>query len=270
VIKPFAEPLLGDFPVVFLDTSCFKKGNGNLFSPLFKGETALCLITPEKFKDIKKMFSVRNYPDELSYKSTNTTHLKNQILFSFNCKGEFKEKIKKSQSVIHGSLSKEPYGKILFNLFRANFKGKLVVESSIDKGVFTFYDGLPIDVKFNRLQCTLARMLLRKGIISEEVYLESLELMLQKKIRHGGALIELGVIKPSELIDFIEAQRREKLLFFFSRDSGSYKIIKEQVQPDLIFPKIDIFSLIYDGVKQNSPIKYLEEKYLPVKNSYIA
>lgn len=228
------------------------------------------LITPERFKDIKKMFSVRNYPDELSYKSENTTHLKNQILFSCNCKGEFKERINKNKPVISGSLSKDPYGKILFNLFRGNFKGKLVVESSVDKGIFSFYNGLPIDIKFNRLQCTLGRMLLRKGIISEEVYLKSLELMLQKKIRHGEALIELGVITPSELIDYIEAQRREKLLFFFSRDNGSYKIIKEDVQPDLIVPKIDIFSLIYDGVKNNAPIKYLEEKFLPVKNHYVA
>lgn len=228
------------------------------------------LITPERFKDIKKMFSVRNYPDELSYKSENTTHLKNQILFSCNCKGEFKERINKNKPVISGSLSKDPYGKILFNLFRGNFKGKLVVESSVDKGIFSFYNGLPIDIKFNRLQCTLGRMLLRKGIISEEVYLKSLELMLQKKIRHGEALIELGVITPSELIDYIEAQRREKLLFFFSRDNGNYKIIKEDVQPDLIVPKIDIFSLIYDGVKNNAPIKYLEEKFLPVKNHYVA
>ncbi|MCX7770805.1 MAG: DnaJ domain-containing protein [Proteobacteria bacterium] len=228
------------------------------------------LITPDKFKDIKKMFSVRNYPDELSYKSTNTTHLKNQILFSFNCKGEFKEKVKKEQSIISGSLNKDPYGKILFYLFRGNFRGKLIVESSIDKGIFSFYDGLPFDIKFNRLQCTLGRMLLRRGIISEEDYLKSLELMLQKKIRHGEALIELGVIKPSELIDFIELQRREKLLFFFSRDNGSYKIIKEDVQPDLILPKVDMFSLIYDGIKQYVPVKYLEEKFLPVKNNFIA
>lgn len=228
------------------------------------------IITPDKFKDIKKKFSVRNYPDELSYKSNNTTHLKNQIFFSCHCKGEFKEQLNKSQSVINGSLSKDPYGKILFNLFRANFIGKLVIESSVDKGIFSFYNGLPFGIKFNRLQCTLGRMLLRKGIISEEVYLKSLELMLEKKIRHGEALIELGVITPSELIDYIEAQRREKLLFFFSRDYGNFKIIKEDVQPDLIVPKIDIFSLIYDGVKQNSPIKYLEGKFLPFKNHYIA
>lgn len=228
------------------------------------------LITPERFKDIKKMFSVRNYPDELSYKSSNTTHLKNQILFSCDCKGEFKDKIKKNQQVINGNLGKEPYGKILFNLYRANFIGKLVVESSVDKGIFSFYNGLPIQIKFNRLQCTLGRMLLRKGVISEETYLQSLELMLQKRIRHGEALIELGVITPSELIDYIEAQRREKLLFFFSRDNGNYKIIKEDVKPDLIVPKIDIFSLIYDGVKSNAPVKYLEEKFLTFKNSFIA
>lgn len=228
------------------------------------------IITPERLKDIKKMFSVRNYPDELSYKSTNTTHLKNQILFSFNCKGEFKNNLKKSQTVINGSLDKEPYGKLLFYLYRGNYTGKLVIESSMDKGIFNFYDGLPIDIKFNRLQCTLGRMLLRKGIISEEVYLKSIELMLQKRIRHGEALLELGAIKPSELVDYINLQRREKLLFFFSRDRGSYKIIKEDVNPDSIVPRLDIFSLIYDGVKCNAPIKYLEEKFLQEKDKYIA
>ncbi len=230
----------------------------------------ILLITPERLKDIKRKFSVRNYPDELSYKNTNTTHLRNQIIFSFNCKREFKDDLRKNYNVINGSLEKEPYGKLLFYLYRGNYTGKLIVESSIDKGIFYFYDGLPIDIKFNRLQCTLGRMLLRKGIISEETYLKSLELMLQKKIRHGEALLEIGAIKPSELVDYINIQKREKLLFFFARDKGSYKIIKENVDPDPIVPKIDIFSLIYDGVKYFAPVKYLEEKFLKEKDRYIA
>jgi DnaJ-domain-containing protein 1 len=228
------------------------------------------LITPERYKDIKRSFSMRNYPDEISYKNTNTINLKNQILFSCECKSDFKEKTKNIGKFFTGNLNKDSYGKILFTLFRKKFTGKLIVESGIDKGIFSFCDGIPFDIKFNRLQCTLGRMLLRKGIIDEETYVKSLELMIEKKIRHGEALIELGVLKPSDLLDYIMMQKWEKLLFFFSRYEGTYKIINEKLSPELIFQKVDVLKLIYEGVKKNASLVYLEEKFLPFKKHYLA
>lgn len=230
----------------------------------------ILLVTLDRLKEIKKGFSIRNYPDEIAFKNNNIIHLKNQILFGFSCKEEFKERIKKTEEVISGDLKKVPYGKLLFNLYKDNFTGKMIIESSVDKGIFYFYEGLPIDVKFNRLQCTLGRMLLRKGVIDEYLYLQSLELMLRKKIRHGEALIELGVLKPSELLDLIELQKKEKLLFFFSRDFGSYKIYHEDITKSLITLEVDLFRLIYEGIKNLTPNQYLVEKYLPFKNHYVA
>jgi len=227
------------------------------------------LITPEKYRDIKKSFTMRNYPDELSYKNTNMIHLKNQILFSFKCKDEFKKQKKIIGKVFTGNLKKDSYGKLLFTLFCKKFTGKLIIESGIDKGIFSFYDGIPFDIKFNRLQCTLGRMLLRKGIINEDIYLKSLELMLEKKIRHGEALIELGVLKPSELVDYIIMQKWEKLIFFFSKYEGTYDIIHEKLSTDLVFQKIDVLSLIYEGIKKNAPLVYLEDKFLPFKKHYL-
>ncbi len=228
------------------------------------------LITPERYKDIKKSFNMRNYPDELCYKNTNTTHLKNQILFSCKCKDEFKEKTKSTGKVFTGSLKKDAYGKILFTLYSKKFTGKLIVESGVDKGIFSFYDGIPFDIKFNRLQCTLGRMLLRKGIIDEETYLKSLELMIEKKIRHGEALIELGVLKPSDLLDYIMMQKWEKLIFFFSRYDGNYEIINEKLSFDSIFQKVDVLRLIYEGIKKNAPLAFLEDKFLPFRKHYLA
>lgn len=239
-----------------------------LYNDFFK-PYILLIGSIELVKTIKNQINIRNYPDDVCLKNLKPQCILNQIVFGCsNCMDSENLKCQEKE-IIKGDFKTLSYGKLLFKFYNEKFTGKLVVYSYSDRAVFSFLNGEPIDIKFNRIQFTLGRMLLRMGMIDEDTYLKSLELMRKKNLRHGDALIELGFLTPSSVVDMIEKQYFEKLMYFFSKENGSYIVIKSDVEFS-IQPHRDIFKLIYSGVMRHTSTKYVTDKFLVYKNFYIA
>ncbi len=249
-------------PLTFIETL------RSLYTDFFK-PYILLVTSLEQIKVLKSQINIRNYPDDICLKDINLKCIANQILFG--CSSSFwnRELSCELKDIRKGNLKNNSYGELLFGLFKENFTGRLIIDSFSDRAIFSFLNGEPVDIKFNRIQFTLGRMLLRRGIIDEETYLKSMEYMSEKNIRHGDALVEMGVVTPSTVVEMIEQQYLDKLMFFFSKVSGNYLIINTDVQFS-IHPRVDIFELIYKGVMQYSPPKYLTDKFLPYRKSYVA
>lgn len=239
-----------------------------LYNDFFK-PYILLIGSIELVKTIKNQINIRNYPDDVCLKNLKPQCIVNQIVFGCSSCIHYENLKFNEKEIIKGDFNTFSYGKLLFKFYNEKFTGRLVVDSYSDRAVFSFLNGEPVDIKFNRIQFTLGRMLLRRGLIDEDTYLKSLDLMTKNNLRHGDALIELGVLTPSSVVDMIEKQYFEKLMYFFSKVAGSFIVIKGDVE-FTIQPRRDIFKLIYSGVMQYISTKYVTDKFLGYKNFYIA
>lgn len=224
-------------------------------------------------KNIKKQFTIRNYPDDLTLKNVNPLCIVNHIEFVLKNIEEISEESKISnRDVIKGDLKTKSYGSLLYELYEDSFTGKVIFDSYLDKAIISFANGQPVNVKFNKIQFTLGRILLKKGLISEEDYLRSLDIVVKKGMRHGEALISMGILKPSDIAEAIKEQFYDKLYYFFSKNQGDFLVVRSNFD-DISFannPKVDIFELIYNGIKTYRPTDYLIEKYVDFKEKYLA
>ncbi len=226
----------------------------------------------QELKDIKNQFTTRNYPDDIALKNIHPVCIINQINFVIKTSQDINKEQKIGfKDVSKGDFKTKGYGSVLFELYETGFSGKLIIESLSDKAVIKFFDGQPIDVKFNKIQFTLGRILLKKGLLSEEDYIRSLDMMVKEGKRHGEVLISLNILKPSEIAEAIREQFYTKLVYFFSKEQAEYLIVKEEPEGfNFSYPKIDIYYLIYDGIKRYSPIGLLMNRYVDFKEKYIA
>ncbi|MCX7991014.1 MAG: DnaJ domain-containing protein [Proteobacteria bacterium] len=225
-----------------------------------------------QLKEIKKQFTTRNYPDDISLKNINPLCVVNHIEFVLKNIEEINEEIRISKKdVIKGDLNTKPYGSLLYELYEDSFTGKVILDSLIDKAVISFVNGQPVNVKFNKIQFTLGRILLKKGLLSEDDYLKSLDIMVKDGKRHGEALISLNILKPSDIAEAIKDQFYEKLYYFFSKGQGDFLVVRSDFD-DISFtnPQVDIFNLIYNGIKTYTPNNYLIEKYVNYREKFIA
>ncbi len=239
-----------------------------IYKDFFKPYIML-LAKLEQVKSLKNLINFKNYPDDICLKNIDKKCIANQILFGCSSSICTKDALCSAGEIQKGDFKDLSYGSLLFKLYKEKFTGRLIIDSFSDRAVFSFLNGEPVDIKFNRILFTLGRILLRRGLLDEETYLKSMEYMNEKNIRHGDALVEMGILSTSTIVDMIEEQYKEKLMFFFSKFNGNFLLVQSDVE-FTIHPKVDVFNLIYAGVMQYCSAKYLTEKFLLYKNKFVA
>jgi len=127
---------------------------------------------------------------------------------------------------IEGNLSETAFARILHNLYSLRATGLLHLENNNLKKVVYIRNGYPIFVRSNLVREFLGQMLVRTGLLSDEVLAESLEASKQSKQRHGSALIEMGLLEPHQLNDALRTQVLDKLLDIFSWPEGKYRFVQ--------------------------------------------
>jgi len=171
---------------------------------------------------------------------------------------------------IEGNLSETAFARILHNLYSLRATGLLHLENNNLKKVVYIRNGYPIFVRSNLVREFLGQMLVRTGLLSDEVLAESLEASKQSKQRHGTALIEMGLLKPQQLNDALRTQVLDKLLDIFSWPEGKYRFVqarefKQGVTSIDLSPANLILQGLRDHAKRDQVLKILEphlEHYL--------
>ncbi|MBI5893760.1 MAG: DnaJ domain-containing protein, partial [Deltaproteobacteria bacterium] len=98
-----------------------------------------------------------------------------------------------------------------------------------------FKNGDPVGAKSNVLSECIGRLLLREGIINQDMYEKALEIMLKEKRRQGEIFLKYGAITPHQLNDMLCLQVKERLLSIFAWDEGIYNYKKIDRVPEGIF-----------------------------------
>lgn len=171
---------------------------------------------------------------------------------------------------IEGNLSETAFPRILHNLYSLRATGLLHLENNNLKKVVYIRNGYPIFVRSNLVREFLGQMLVRTGLLSDEVLAESLEASKQSNQRHGTALIEMGLLEPHQLNDALRTQVLDKLLDIFSWPEGKYRFVqarefKQGVTSIDLSPANLILQGLRDHANRDQVLKILEphlEHYL--------
>lgn len=124
----------------------------------------------------------------------------------------------------YGNLSKISVPRLLHLIYSKNDEAAVLemVREPARKRFF-FKNGLPVAASSNILNEVLGRLLVQKGVISQDDYQRSLEVVLREKKRHGEVLISMGMISREKLDDFLSLQLRERILKVFGWTEGEYR-----------------------------------------------
>jgi len=167
---------------------------------------------------------------------------------------------------IEGNLSETAFARILHNLYSLRATGLLHLENNNLRKVVYIRNGYPIFVRSNLVREFLGQMLVRTGLLSDEVLAESPEASKQSNQRHGTALIEMGLLEPHQLNDALRTQVLDKLLDIFSWPEGKYRFVqarefKQGVTSIDLSPANLILQGLRDHANRDQVLKILEPHF---------
>ncbi|HNX98137.1 MAG TPA: DUF4388 domain-containing protein [Candidatus Aminicenantes bacterium] len=116
----------------------------------------------------------------------------------------------------------------------------------------------------------LGNYLVRCGVIDQEVYAQSSRYMLEKKIRHGRALQELGVLNGERLWTSVIAHMKQILFSLLPLTRGTYEFYpgetgeNENIRIDESIP-----DLILEGVRTIRDERFLTHAFLEAGDYYL-
>lgn len=166
---------------------------------------------------------------------------------------------------IYGNLKNFPLSDIFLSLQRSEKTGILEMRhGSILKKIY-IRNGDMIFATSNQEEDRLGALLVNTGRLTIEQYYHSIEGMKNTSKRQGAVLVELGYLKPQDLIWAVRHQVEEIILNLFLWIDGEFEF-KEIPLPteEVITLKLSAANLIYRGVKKIDTFACLKSGFLPL------
>jgi len=147
-----------------------------------------------------------------------------------------------------GQLNKSSIPYLLVYLQNNRLTGTLDINSKYEISIFTD-QGNPYFAAGGSGETLLGKILLNKNKITKYQYDRAVEeIKNDKDNRIGEILINLGMITPHELYEYLEMQLREKILESFLYLEGEFKFtVTNEVRNDLYYSKLTTSEIIHDG-----------------------
>lgn len=124
-----------------------------------------------------------------------------------------------------------------------------------------FKKGWPVNVVSNSLSDVFGRLLLEEGVISQETYEKTLEIMQKEKKKCGEVLISMGLVSQKELYDYLILQLKKKIWKIFDWPDGNYNyfLIKGAMMADIqLLPQNPASIIIYGILNGHYPFERIE------------
>ncbi len=147
-----------------------------------------------------------------------------------------------------GQLDKTSLPYLLVYLQNSRQTGTLDINSKYEISIFTD-QGNPYFAAGGSGETLLGKILLNKNKITKYQYDRAVEeIKKDKDKRIGEILVNLGMITPHELNEYLDLQLREKILETFLYLEGDFSFtVDNQIRNDLFYSKLNPSELIHDG-----------------------
>ncbi|MEM4658711.1 MAG: DnaJ domain-containing protein, partial [Candidatus Methanosuratincola sp.] len=140
--------------------------------------------------------------------------------------------------------------------------GVLSVHSGVKLRIY-FVNGFPILAEGGEFSTALGRMLYECGRIGEEDYERALEEAVKSGRKIGHVLMEMGLVSPHELSEFLEIQLKEKIIraFGFTQGTFSFTTLENHIDFNIKY-EFDPARLLYEGITRFFNLGLLEDVFL--------
>lgn len=139
-----------------------------------------------------------------------------------------------------GDLAQQPLPRLLFQLYVSTFSGTLRLIRQGAEADIGLSAGIPVFVASQALEDTLGAVLEERGAIDRGQLQRAQSVSVDKGLRLGQALMELGHVSEEQLLDAIRLQTERKLARLFSWRVGEYVLSDEPpYDSDAILSELD-------------------------------
>lgn len=145
---------------------------------------------------------------------------------------------------------------ILLDLQRSDFTGILEIENSpIQKSIY-IKSGVMVFASSNQEEDGLGETMIRAGKLTTDQLYQVVGILKTTGKHMGTILVELGFLKPAELVITLKYQVEEIILSLFTWEDGKIKVIDGPLPAELIHMKLSAANLIFRGIKRINKPEY--------------
>ncbi len=166
---------------------------------------------------------------------------------------------------IYGNLKHFPLSDIFLGLQRSEKTGILEMKNTPILKKIYIKNGDMLFATSNQEEDRLGEVLVKVGKLALEQYYQSIESMKKTGKRQGAVLVELGYLKPKDLIWAVTHQVEEIILSLFQWEDGEFEFKEVPLPSDeVITLKLSAANLIYRGIKRIDNFTYLKDGFFPM------
>jgi CheY-like chemotaxis protein len=176
-----------------------------------------------------------------------------------------------SVAELRGSLTFQPFARILQRIYSERLTGALLLVHEAIKKIVYFMDGYPVAVRSNLLGECLGQILLSQRMINRQVLLESLRRMKVERKHQGTVLVEMGALSPYNLSRALVAQMEAKFFEVFSWRAGefAFKVGKSGHDEPVRLERAPA-ALILEGIRRHYDPERIRAVLAPYAGQFVA
>jgi hypothetical protein len=159
-----------------------------------------------------------------------------------------------------GELADHDVAELMARVFASGFTGRVRFTRGEHEKRLYFDEGAPVFATSSFPNDRLGDLLWREGKLTREQMQKTRELSVEPGRRTAQTLVEMGLLKSSEIFPALRRSVEEIYWSLFGWDGGSYQIGPEQPPPDeRVRPSGHTWALILEGVRRKYSLERLLE-----------
>jgi hypothetical protein len=146
---------------------------------------------------------------------------------------------------IQGSLSTMTVPELLMWISQCQKTGTLEIRSSKWKEIMAFENGALIFSSSSNPDRTLGRLLMKHGIVTEDMHKRARELRKTKSVAVAKALVELRIVTEEQLVRFLRKKAEGELFDLFEMVDGEFTFTDRDLPAlDLLPMRVDVCKML--------------------------
>jgi hypothetical protein len=146
---------------------------------------------------------------------------------------------------IHGDLAAMPLPEILMWISQCEKTGTLEIRTSTWTETIAFDKGALIFSSSNNPETTLGKILMRSGIVTEDMHRQARQLRKTKSIAVAKALLELEMLTEEQLLRFLRKKAEKEVFDLVESEEGEFTFTERQIpELDLLPLRVDVSRML--------------------------
>jgi uncharacterized protein DUF4388 len=146
---------------------------------------------------------------------------------------------------IHGTLSTMPVPELLMWISQCQKTGTLTIRTSPILETMAFDKGALVFSSSSNPDLTLGRILLRSGVVTEEMVEQVGTLLQTKSVPVAKALLDLNFLTEDQLLRFLRKKAEKELFELFDAQEGEFTFVdRELPELDPIPLRVDVSNML--------------------------